>query len=489
MGCTPSTGARSAEPATKRALPGSWETPLLDDWLRAAQTVAALELDVDDREELQACVARSRRAVALGYGSAALSLDDCRTGRQTMVKSAWKRLGVSQEDAATGCFLVEGAASCREGLACSEDPRPRLSEHGFALDSVIVGRGGTDSDGRGEHFLALRRASPTAAYRRAVEAAETRIRERVDARCRIPVPNPESVAACLETLKELIESTPEALFGDARPYEPHGGVVVRSSGCEAAQRQLQETSKRDLLQTAGVSNERALAYVDAALAVGVLDRCAEPRSPQDCQGATTLRESLSPYLGFLPGLRERFDRVAAVLEQAGPALARYADDEAWGKADAGSCADAPSLWACVNVDDYVLRFPTGRHVAEAKAAKKQAEPNLEKLRKARSQGGAVDCRYASGPIFTTMPGDLCFSGCSDQNVYCLRCDMDRRCACVVNERTESLVDGYGFRGQGEDPEFYDYDFGVQSYLLHGNDVCGWSLISKPAFDKKRNEKQ
>ncbi len=87
-------------------------------------------------------------------------------------------------------------------------------------------------------------------------------------------------------------------------------------------------------------------------------------------------------------------RVVALKEQD-----RQQDEVEWVRANAISCRVPSTLEACTGVKLYLAQHPGGSHVAEAKAALTEGEPQIEKIvrdERAWKSSGVEECRAHAG---------------------------------------------------------------------------------------------
>lgn len=127
-----------------------------------------------------------------------------------------------------------------------------------------------------------------------------------------------------------------------------------------------------------------LALEEAAWKGVYKEGCANPQSLDACK-------PVEDFLQRYPGGKHA-QEARVLLGEAAPALQRRRDEEAWKGVDPDACAKPKELssveQACASVRKYLDEFPAGEHADVARAALKKGEPLVAKQRKKAEQEAA-----------------------------------------------------------------------------------------------------
>ncbi|MBM4376971.1 MAG: hypothetical protein FJ095_17965 [Deltaproteobacteria bacterium] len=366
----------------------------MDDWSRAEQAVAALKEDTAGDVVIRKCVGTSELGVRLGYREKPLTEAECRTSHGKEAASAWTKVGLTAEAAATECFAVEGATYCQFNMGCDTDPRPSLASNGFAERSTVIARGASGMMAMGgmEGFLALRPLALSPSYPSKLASLAEGVVNEFESVCKAPFAGASETSKCFEFVERVRSSSPDSLLPAGQAVAKHDGVVLLSAGCAAVAQRTLSKVHGSVVERLGLDGARLTTLADAALAAARLERCAAPETSHDCDEAGRVRRLFEKHARLFQDAPRRVSRIAQTEDGARARLDALADDEDWADVPVVRCMAPTSEDACAPVDGYLRRRPEGSHRAEAEKALQKATPKLAQLRTAREQEERVEAQ-------------------------------------------------------------------------------------------------
>jgi hypothetical protein len=131
---------------------------------------------------------------------------------------------------------------------------------------------------------------------------------------------------------------------------------------------------------------------ERAYARAQTDACANASKVTSCNRLRTFIEDYpdGPHAGT----------AQAVLNKSMPVIDAMADDQAWGQVPVDGCAKSKAesveetKTACKPVQDYLTRYPQGRHQQQAQKALEQAQAHVKRIAEAQERAVAEEERAA-----------------------------------------------------------------------------------------------
>ncbi len=118
-----------------------------------------------------------------------------------------------------------------------------------------------------------------------------------------------------------------------------------------------------------------------------VDGCKKPQSAKACDG-------VKAYIEKYPAGKYTAEARQAMTDSEAE-MAKMKEEEAWKAAAADQCKKPTKSYDCKGVEEYLSKFPTGAHAADAKAAMKASESAREALKRkedaTKKQANKEDC--------------------------------------------------------------------------------------------------
>lgn len=149
-------------------------------------------------------------------------------------------------------------------------------------------------------------------------------------------------------------------------------ILVRLSKSGKLTRYAKNAKEKAEKAEADKLAKAAKAEEDLWLAAAV-DGCSKPKAANACEG-------VEAYIAKYPAGKYTAEARKAIQDGKAEA-ARMAEEDTWKAAASDQCKKPTKSYDCQGVEEYLGKYPTGAHAADAKAAMKASETARENLKK------------------------------------------------------------------------------------------------------------